>query len=167
MSVTVKSVVLVSVLTLAACAENAAGPDAPAAGGDTPAPVAAEAPQPDTAAPAPPAPAPRPRETATPAAQDTTAATAVAPAATVRRFPDLVGRTGVQVRAAMGAPDGISERPPAVVWRYELSGCSLDLFLFPDVSSGAEKALTWSALPKEPDPSTDIDPRCAEVTADG
>ena len=68
--------------------------------------------------------------------------------------------------SAIGAPERLSEQPPARVWHYEFSGCSLELFLFPDVSSGAEKALSWSAKPREPD-SSGIDPLCTRISADG
>jgi hypothetical protein len=167
MSVTAKSLVIVSLLGLAACAQQVANPEVPATG-------TASKPAPETApieaanvAEAPPAPAPRPEGEAGSRPDVPATTTAVAPAATVHSFPDLVGRTSTQVRAAMGVPDRIIDRPPARIWRYDLPGCSLDLFLFPDVSSGAEKALTWSAEPKEAATSAEIDPRCAEVTADG
>jgi hypothetical protein len=118
----------------------------------------------------PPPPTPRPLSEGAVSAEPSTPATDAAkltPSEPVRSFPELVGMSDGEVRTAMGAPDRISDRPPARVWRYELSGCSLDLFLFPDVSSGATKALTWSALPTEPQAAEAVDPRCAEVSADG
>ena len=166
MSASLKSVVLVSVLAVAACAENAASPDRPA-GGNADAAAPQAAPQPPAAEPdpaAPPEPSPRPAATA--AAGQQSEDTALAPAAPVRSFADLVGKTGVQIRSAIGAPERLSEQPPARVWHYEFSGCSLELFLSPDVSSGAEKALSWSAKTREPD-SSGIDPLCTRISADG
>lgn len=172
MRVSVKPVLILCLLWLASCASQQVAPGPAVAGVDgTPPPVplpdGRSSGSPDAVAEAPPEPEPRPTTAEADPARAPDDATVLAPVAPVRSFPDLVGLSGVEVRAAMGTPDRISDRPPARIWRYELSGCSLDLFLFPDVSSGASKALTWSTLPKAPVGSEDLDPRCAKVTADG
>lgn len=82
-------------------------------------------------------------------------------------FPSLIGLTDLELEGALGKPDSVSSRPPATVWRYELSGCALELFLFPDVAKGAPKALTYEAREIGRTTADPADPRCEEVRADG
>lgn len=120
---------------------------------------AGRAPDADAASAAPPAPAPRP------AAGEAAGDVAAVRPGPKRSFPELVGLTDSEVRAELGAPIRISERPPALVWHYEFPGCRLQLFLFADVASGASKALTFEAAGEPTD--AEIDSRCAGVLADG
>lgn len=109
---------------------------------------------------APPAPEPRPE-----AGSGGGAELAVVRPGPRRSFAELVGLTDSQVRAELGSPQQISERPPALVWRYDFPGCVLQLFLFADVASGAAKALTFEAVAAPTE--SEIDARCARVLADG
>lgn len=89
---------------------------------------------------APPPPAPRPEGLArAPAASGP-------PAGERRAAAELIGMSELELRNAMGFPDRIRNQPPASVWRYELTGCAIELFLFEDVASGRTKALSYEIV---------------------
>jgi len=170
-----KFVVALGVLALSACAAQKTEPAVETsdnAGLQTP----AAAPSP-VAVNAPPKPSPRPAghprsvEPGVTSGQGSTSEpaenVAALPPRDIRVFPDLIGLTGPEVQRAMGAPDRIGDQPPAEVWHYVLSGCELALFLYPDVASGAPKALTYSAAERPVASSQSPDPRCSEVAANG
>lgn len=47
----------------------------------------------------------------------------------------LLGMNEVEARKTLGEPEEIQENPPSQVWKYKVSGCELDLFLYPDLNS--------------------------------
>lgn len=74
---------------------------------------------------------------------------------------EMVGMSERELADVMGPPDGVRAEPPASVWRYNLKGCVIELFLFEDVASGRTKALSYDiiVLGEEGAP---MDPRCLE-----
>ncbi|WP_417518442.1 hypothetical protein [Minwuia sp.] len=83
----------------------------------------------------------------------------------VRPLSSLIGLTETEIRAELGAPRSTGDQPPATVWRYDLTGCELSLFLFRDVASGEAKALTFEVAPRETTGGAKADRRCAEQAA--
>ena len=67
------------------------------------------------------------------------------PAPEAARFEPqhLMGRDAVDLVAQLGLPEATSEEPPATIWRYQLVGCSVDLFLYPNVETRSLRALSY------------------------
>jgi len=131
-------------LGLAACApvppERAASLPSPSA----PPPRAAETP----AKPPTPADTPPPRQEA---------AVAPLPVLPPRERPDqaiaperLVGMSEADIERLIGAPAGIREEPPAVVWSYSSMHCGLNVFFYMDMASQTFRALTYELKPSAP-----------------
>ncbi len=102
---------------------------------------------PDAASPPPPT--PRPEGLARAPAASRPSAGGTAEPRERRPAPELIGMSEAELRDAMGQPDHIRNEPPASVWRYNLTGCAIDLFLFEDVASGRTKALSYEIVINE------------------
>ena len=90
------------------------------------APVRKTAPQPVAAA--------RPAKPVTAAAAADVAA-APAPATTAAPAPVLTGYRESELRALLGPPTSVEDRPPGKQWRYRNGKCTLDIQLYPDVET--------------------------------
>ncbi|MFO1059165.1 MAG: hypothetical protein U1E53_19640 [Dongiaceae bacterium] len=55
----------------------------------------------------------------------------------------LVGLDLAAVTRLLGQPAAQSERPPAKVWSYNGDGCSLRVFVYPDINTRLFRALTY------------------------
>ncbi len=86
-------------------------------------------------------------------------------------FVSLVGLDANQVLQQMGSPVDVRIQSPATVWEYRFSGCSLELFLFRDVSKQLLKALSFETQGLDVDTAVGRDERCppptGEASADG
>ena len=51
-------------------------------------------------------------------------------------MPSLARMPAGQVEAVLGAPESRVASGAGERWRYQGPGCTLDLFLFPDIGSG-------------------------------
>lgn len=99
----------------------------------TPTPLApAGTAAPETAAP----------ETAAPAVAPAPQAPAAPPAPAKSEGPVRIeGMDAASLRAVLGAPASASDAPPAVIWRYTADDCTLDVYLYRDLKSSAQRAL--------------------------
>jgi hypothetical protein len=108
--------------------------------------------------PVPPKPAPTAQATATetsftpqegPLEGNPTAGTIKTPetqeatAPTPQQAPSLAGLSEDAVTRRFGPPATIRKTPSANVWTYQDQACTLDLFLFTDMRTGAQKVLTY------------------------
>ncbi len=86
-------------------------------------------------------------------------------------FVSLVGLDANQLLQQMGTPVEVRIQSPATVWEYRFSGCSLELFLFRDVSKQLLKALSFETQGLDVDIASGRDERCpaptGETSADG
>lgn len=58
--------------------------------------------------------------------------------------PDqVIGLDLAQIARLLGDPASRSEQPPAKVWRYAGAGCSMRVFVYPDIKSRVFRALTY------------------------
>jgi len=57
--------------------------------------------------------------------------------------PSLAGLSEDDVTRRFGRPANIRKTPSANVWTYQDQACTLDLFLFTDMRTGAQKVLTY------------------------
>lgn len=64
---------------------------------------------------------------------------------------DMIGRDENGIRALIGAPARTRTEGSTTVWSYEKDGCSLDLFLFYDVKTGAQRVLSYEIKPTATD----------------
>jgi hypothetical protein len=48
---------------------------------------------------------------------------------------DLTGKSESEVRALLGAPTSVEDRPPGKTWRYQDGQCSVDVQFYPDVKT--------------------------------
>jgi hypothetical protein len=64
---------------------------------------------------------------------------------------DMIGRDENGIRALIGAPAKTRTEGSTTVWSYEKDGCSLDLFLFYDVKTGAQRVLSYEMKPTATD----------------
>lgn len=55
----------------------------------------------------------------------------------------LVGLDKAAVTDLFGAPHSITFAEPAMVWAWQLQGCRMKLFFYPDVAEKTFRALTW------------------------
>lgn len=63
--------------------------------------------------------------------------------------PDrLKGLDEAAARRLLGEPAQQIERPPARLWRYDVSGCQLALALYPDVASQSWRVLSYEVTPQ-------------------
>ena len=67
------------------------------------------------------------------------------------RPDDMIGRDENGIRALIGAPARMRTEGSTTVWSYEKDGCSLDLFLFYDVKTGAQRVLSYEIKPNATD----------------
>lgn len=67
------------------------------------------------------------------------------------RPDDMIGRDENGIRALIGAPAKMRTEGSTTVWSYEKDGCSLDLFLFYDVKTGAQRVLSYEIKPNATD----------------
>lgn len=67
----------------------------------------------------------------------TQAAAAEAPA------PTLTGYRESQLRALLGPPNSVEDRPPGKQWRYRDGKCTLDIQLYPDVETKQYGTLSY------------------------
>lgn len=81
-------------------------------------------------------------------------------------FVSLVGLDANQLLEQMGTPVDVRIQSPATVWEYRFSGCSLELFLFRDVSRQLLKALSFETQGQDVDTATGRDERCPAPTGD-
>ncbi len=51
---------------------------------------------------------------------------------------DLKGLSATQIGAALGPPDFRRRDPPAEIWQYRASKCTLDLFIYEDAVTHAD-----------------------------
>jgi hypothetical protein len=64
---------------------------------------------------------------------------------------DMIGRDENGIRALIGAPTKTRTEGSTTVWSYEKDGCALDLFLFYDVKTGAQRVLSYEIKPTATD----------------
>ena len=57
----------------------------------------------------------------------------------------LVGLDQVTVEDTMGKPEGIYQEPPATVWSYKGTDCTLDVYFYLDIGSNKLRALSYDA----------------------
>ena len=57
----------------------------------------------------------------------------------------IVGLAQVQVEEIIGKPDAVRDEPPATVWVYQGSGCTLDVYFYLDIKSNKLTALSYRA----------------------
>lgn len=67
------------------------------------------------------------------------------------RPDDMIGRDENGIRALIGPPAKTRTEGSTTVWSYEKDGCSLDLFLFYDVKTGAQRVLSYEMKPTATD----------------
>lgn len=67
------------------------------------------------------------------------------------RPADMIGRDENGIRALIGAPTKTRTEGSTTVWSYEKDGCALDLFLFYDVKTGAQRVLSYEIKPTATD----------------
>jgi len=60
-----------------------------------------------------------------------------------QQAPSLAGLSEDAVTRRFGRPANIRKTPSANVWTYQDQACTLDLFLFTDMRTGAQKVLTY------------------------
>ncbi|TXL76367.1 hypothetical protein FHP25_12015 [Vineibacter terrae] len=60
-----------------------------------------------------------------------------------QQAPSLAGLSEDAVTRRFGPPATIRKTPSANVWTYHDQACTLDLFLFTDMRTGAQKVLTY------------------------
>jgi hypothetical protein len=107
------------------------------------APVRKPAPQPVAAA--------RPAKPVTAAAAADVSATqaaaadvpAIQAAAAEAPAPVLTGYRESQLRAVLGPPTSVEDRPPGKQWRYRNGKCTLDIQLYPDVETKQYGTLSY------------------------
>jgi len=63
----------------------------------------------------------------------------------------LIGLSEEDVQRLIGAPAGVREEPPAVVWSYSSTRCGLTLFFYMDMASRTFRALTYELKPSGSD----------------
>lgn len=91
----------------------------------------------------------------------------------VRKIPfvSLVGLDANELLQQMGQPAKVRIQTPMTVWEYRFPGCSLELFLFRDVSKQLLKALSYETQGLDLDKAAGRDERCplpvGETSADG
>ena len=59
----------------------------------------------------------------------------------------LVGLEPNQVAALLGTPTMVAERPPATVWEYAASTCSLSVLFYRDLNNDRSRALGYDFSP--------------------
>lgn len=64
---------------------------------------------------------------------------------------DMIGRDENGIRALIGAPTKTRTEGSTTVWSYQKDGCALDLFLFYDVKTGAQRVLSYEIKPNATD----------------
>jgi len=64
---------------------------------------------------------------------------------------DMIGRDENGIRSMIGNPTKTRTEGSTTVWSYEKDGCVLDLFLFYDVKTGAQRVLSYEIKPNVPD----------------
>ena len=57
--------------------------------------------------------------------------------------PVLTGYRESELRALLGPPTGVEDRPPGKQWRYRLGKCTLDIQLYPDVETKQYGTLSY------------------------
>lgn len=67
------------------------------------------------------------------------------------RPSDMIGRDESGIRSLIGEPTKTRTEGSTTVWSYQKDGCSLDLFLFYDVKTGAQRVLSYEIKPDAPD----------------
>jgi hypothetical protein len=67
------------------------------------------------------------------------------------RPSDMIGRDESGIRALIGEPAKTRTEGSTTVWSYQKDGCSLDLFLFYDVKTGAQRVLSYEIRPNATD----------------
>ena len=55
----------------------------------------------------------------------------------------LIGLNPSQALASLGNPASVLERSPSMVWRYDVTGCALDLFFYMDLGDNAFRVLAY------------------------
>jgi len=93
-------------------------------------------------------PAPQPVAAARPPAKPVTAAAAADVSATLSAAaevpaPVLTGYRESQLRALLGPPTSVEDRPPGKQWRYRNGKCTLDIQLYPDVETKQYGTLSY------------------------
>ncbi|TWT10227.1 hypothetical protein [Reyranella sp. CPCC 100927] len=66
-----------------------------------------------------------------------------ATAPTPQQVPSLTGLSEEDVTRRFGRPANIRKTSSANIWTYQDQACTLDLFLFTDMRTGAQKVLTY------------------------
>lgn len=141
-------VVLGCALLLAACAAET--------GGSRDALVAAPAPQAGASdrnsgagVMRPPLPEPRPDAVREAAPSESSGASGPGQAAALRAVDvdALSGADRDSLRTILGPADEIRARPPGEVWIYREAGCSVELYLFPQISASQYAVLGHKVLP--------------------
>lgn len=64
---------------------------------------------------------------------------------------DMIGRDESGIRSMIGNPTKTHTEGSTTVWSYEKDGCVLDLFLFYDVKTGAQRVLSYEIKPNATD----------------
>lgn len=55
----------------------------------------------------------------------------------------FIGREATELVAMLGEPEEISEAPPATIWRYQVVGCRMDVFLYRNVETRQLRSLSY------------------------
>lgn len=64
---------------------------------------------------------------------------------------EMIGRDENGIRSLIGNPTKTRTEGSTTVWSYEKDGCALDLFLFYDVKTGAQRVLSYEIKPTATD----------------
>jgi len=90
---------------------------------------------------------PRPEELTQPSKAQVAAVPPAKPAPKPNLFDPrrLVGLDQVTVEDTMGKPEGIYQEPPATVWSYKGTDCTLDVYFYLDIGSNKLRALSYDA----------------------
>lgn len=55
----------------------------------------------------------------------------------------VVGRDLIGVVDLLGQPDLVVQQPPAMIWRYAVEGCQIDVFFYADMTTRQRRALSY------------------------
>ncbi len=131
----------------AGCRSPAPPPPAPPP--PPPPPIVEEVPEPPPLPerkPTPPRPKPAPETIVAEPPPDTTEIAKLEPPPPIpapqpEAPPKVIGLDQTALRSAIGAPNAQSDSPPAVLWQYVAGDCTLDVYFYRDLQSGAMHAL--------------------------
>lgn len=80
---------------------------------------------------------------------------------TVETMALVIGRDLGGVVDVLGEPGLVLQEPPAMVWRYEIGGCRLDVFFYVDMETRQRRALSYKVASSDGLP--EIAERCRKL----